>query len=57
MIIKHKQTIDYIHWASKIATSANKHADKIIYKTESTSEGIRPGLGVHHKQPNKLMRP
>ena len=34
MIIKHKQTADYIHWASKIATSENKHANKIIYKTE-----------------------
>ena len=43
MIIKHKQTADYIHWASKFATSANKRADKRIYKTESTSEGTRPG--------------
>ena len=33
----------YIHWASKFATSANKCADKRIYKTESTSEGTRPG--------------
>ena len=37
MIIKHKQTADYIHWASKIATSENKHADKIIHKIDSTS--------------------
>ena len=36
MIIKHKQTIDYIHWASKISTKANKHTDKIIYKTDNT---------------------
>ena len=33
----------YIHWASKFATSANKRADKRIYKTKSTSEGTRPG--------------
>ena len=38
MIIKHKQTADYIHCASKIANSANKHVDKIIYKTNSTIE-------------------
>ena len=37
MTIKHKQTADSIHWASNIATSANKHADKIIYKTDNTS--------------------
>ena len=37
MIIKHKQTAYYIHLASKIATSATKHAKKIIYKTDSTS--------------------
>ena len=43
MIIKHKQTTDYIHWASKIATSANKHADKIIYKTDSTSIEFKKG--------------
>ena len=43
MIIKHKQTADYIHWASKIATSANKHADKIIYKTDSTSIEFKKG--------------
>ena len=36
MIIKHKQTAGYIHWASKIATSANKHTNKIIYKTDNT---------------------
>ena len=28
MIIKQKQITDYIHLASKIATSANKHGDK-----------------------------
>ena len=33
----------YIQWASKFATSANKRADKRIYKTERTSEGTRPG--------------
>ena len=43
MIIKHKKTTDYIHWASKIATSANKHADKIIYKTDSTSIEFKKG--------------
>ena len=43
MIIKHKQTADYIHGASKIATSANKHADKIIYKTDSTSIELKKG--------------
>ena len=43
MVIKHKQTEDYIHWASKIATSANKHADKIIYKTDSTSIEFKKG--------------
>ena len=36
-------TADYIHWASKVATSAYKRADKRIYKIESTSEGTRPG--------------
>ena len=43
MIIKHKQTTDYIHWASKIATNANKHTDKIIYKTNSTSIEFKKG--------------
>ena len=43
MIIKHKQTTDYIHWASKIATSANKHAEKIIYKIDSTSIEFKEG--------------
>ena len=43
MIIKHKQTTDYIHSASKIATSANKHAEKIIYKTDSTSIEFKKG--------------
>ena len=43
MLIKHKQTVDYIHWASKITTSANKHADKIIYKTNSTSIEFKKG--------------
>ena len=43
MIIKHKQTADYIHWASKIATSANKHADKIIYENDSTLIEYRKG--------------
>ena len=43
MIIKHKQTTDYIHWASEIATSANKHADKIIYKTDRTSIEFKKG--------------
>ena len=43
MIIKHKKTADYIHWASKIATSANKHADKIIYKIDSTSIEFKKG--------------
>ena len=42
MIIKHKKTSDYIHWASKIA-SANKHADKIIYKTDITSIEFKKG--------------
>ena len=37
VIIKHNMTTDYIHWASKVTTSAYKRADKIIYKTESTS--------------------
>ena len=36
-------TADYIHWASKVATSAYKRADKRKYKTERTSEGTRPG--------------
>ena len=57
MIIKRNMTADYIHWASKVATSAYKCADKRIYKTESTSEGTRPGKLGPHKQPNKLMRP
>ena len=43
VIIEHNMTIDYIHWASKIATSANKHADKIIYKTDSTSIEFKKG--------------
>ena len=43
MIIKHKQTTDYIHWASKIATSATKHADKIIYKIGNTSIEFKKG--------------
>ena len=43
MIIKQKQTSDYIHWASKIATSANKHADKIIYNTDNTSIEFKKG--------------
>ena len=43
MIIKHKQTSDYIHQASKITTNANKHADKIIYKTDSTSIEFKKG--------------
>ena len=43
MIIKHKQTTDYINWASKIATSAIKHADKIIYKTINTSIDLKKG--------------
>ena len=36
-------TAYYIHWASKITTSANKHADKIIYKTDSTSIEFKKG--------------
>ena len=43
MIIKHKQTTDYIHSASKIGTSAIKQADKIIYKTVSTSIEFKKG--------------
>ena len=43
MIIKHKQTVDYIHWASKITTSANIHTDKIIYKTDNTSIEFKKG--------------
>ena len=43
MITKHKQTADYIHWAPKIATNANKHADKIIYKTDITSIEFKKG--------------
>ena len=43
MIIKHKQTTDYIHGASKIATSANKHANKIIYKADITSIEFKKG--------------
>ena len=43
MIIKHGQIVDYIHWASKIATSANKHTDKIIYKADSTSIEFKKG--------------
>ena len=44
MIIKDKQTADYIHWASKLATSANKHTDKIIYKTNISSIEFKKGL-------------
>ena len=40
-----------------VATHAYKRADKRIYKTESTSEGIPPALVVHQKQQNKLLRP
>ena len=43
MIIKHKQTADYMHRASKIATSANIHSDKIIYKTDNTSIEFKKG--------------
>ena len=43
MIIKHKQTTNYIHCASKITSSANKHADKIIYKTDITSIEFKKG--------------
>ena len=43
MMIKHKQTADYINWASKTATSANKHAEKIIYKTDNTSIEFKKG--------------
>ena len=43
MIIKHKQTTDYIHWAPRIATGATKHADKIIYKTDNTSIEFKKG--------------
>ena len=43
MIIKHKQTVDYVHGASKIATSATKYADKIIYKTDNTSIEFKKG--------------
>ena len=43
LIIKHKQTADYIHLASKIASSANKHTDKIIYKTVNTSIEFKKG--------------
>ena len=43
MIIKHKQTTDYVHSTSKIANGANKHADKIIYKTDSTSIEFKKG--------------
>ena len=42
MIIKHKQIAD-LHIASKITASANKHADKIIYKTDSTSIEFKKG--------------
>ena len=57
VIIKCNMTANYIHWASKVATSAYKRADKRIYETESTSEGTRPGKLGPRKQPNKLMRP
>ena len=43
MITKRNMTVDYIYRASKIATTSYKCADKRIYKTESTSEGTRPG--------------
>ena len=43
MIIEHKQITYYIHWASKIMTSANKYADKIIYKTDNTSIEFKKG--------------
>ena len=43
MIIKHKHKTDYIHEVSKIATSATEHADKIIYKTDSTSIEFKKG--------------
>ena len=43
MVIKQKQTTDYIHGASKIATGATKHADKIIYKTDNTSIEFKKG--------------
>ena len=43
MIIKHKQTSDYIHGASKMATSAIKYAYKIIYKTDITSIEFKKG--------------
>ena len=59
MITKHKQTTNYIHWASKIATSANKHADKIIYKTDSTSIEFKKGSPageLQRKQLSKMMR-
>ena len=42
-IIRHNQTTDYIHSTSKIATSENKHADKIIYKTDNTSIEFNKG--------------
>ena len=57
VIIKRNMTADYIHWASKVATSAYKRADKRIYKTESTSEGTRPGQEGPPKQLKKLSRP
>ena len=59
MIIKHKQTAGYIHWASKITTSANKHIDKIIYKTDSTSiesRKVSPTGELQGKQLSKMMR-
>ena len=40
---KAQVTADYIHWAAKIATNANKHAEKIIYKTDSTSIEFKKG--------------
>ena len=43
MVIKQKQTTDYIHGASKIATSATKHTNKIIYKTDSTLIELKKG--------------
>ena len=43
MIIKYKQIADYIHWASNITASANKHDDKIIYQTDSTSIEFKKG--------------
>ena len=43
MIIKHMKAANYIHGASKIATGANKHANKKIYKTDNTSIEFKKG--------------